>query len=90
MAKQFIVVRQQIIGLPEAWSTQYSWDGQRHDTRQAAIDAGLRGLGHDDFNVGTVEDGRLVAFGWDQYDFAPAAGYDLDEIGRQIGLGVRA
>jgi len=56
----------------------FSWDSELHTYQQDAIDAGLRKLGHDDFNIGYVEDGCLLWFGWmrDQFpeeDYVNAA-----------------
>ena len=95
---QYLVVRQQLWG-------HYHTDGTWHDgvdyvphgdpstDRAALFAAAVDELGHDDFNVATVVDGRVVAFGYDVEDFgpdedgAPHNGHDLDEIAQACGLG---
>lgn len=52
------------VGSLADWSWSYSWDGQLHPTREAAIKAGFAGFGSDDFNVGQVKGGVLVWWGW--------------------------
>jgi hypothetical protein len=47
------------------WTTVYSSDGKRYETRAEAITAGFeRADASDDFNVGRVVAGELVWFGW--------------------------
>jgi hypothetical protein len=86
--KRYLVVTQQIVGSPESWSMDYSSDLETFTDRQAAIDHGEEVLGHDDFNVATVDgDGRLVAFGFDHEDWPNDLDhYDEAEISRQLGL----
>lgn len=79
----YIVIVQQIVGSLESWTTTYDWDGSRHSSHNAAIAAGLADLEHDDFNIGRIENDRLVWFGW-QYEQLPDE--DLDEIARQLSL----
>lgn len=52
------------VGSLDDYSWSYSWNGELHPTREAAIKAGVRDFGSDDFNVGQVEDGSLVWWGW--------------------------
>lgn len=43
----------------------YAWDGVYHPAKALAVGAGWRlADGTDDFNIGWVERGRLVWFGW--------------------------
>ena len=65
---KWIVIKQQIIGNPETWATDYEWIGDSYPSAAEAFEAGCRILDHDDFNVGRIEKGRLVAFGY--YDYA--------------------
>lgn len=71
------------VGTVYDYSWSYSWDGSLHPTRAAAVAAGLKGFGSDDFNVGRVEDGVLVWWGWMSEEHpedlaAAAAGLYLD------------
>jgi hypothetical protein len=83
---RYIVITSQIVGPPADWSTAYSSDMILHDRREVAIGHGLETLGHDDFCIGTVDAGRLVAYGFGLDDFPPEDRDDLDVIARQLGL----
>lgn len=85
---RYLVVTQQLVGSPESSSTDYSSDLETFADRQAAIDHSIEVLGHDDFNIATVDDaGRLVAFGFDHDDWPNDVDhYDGAEISRQLGL----
>ncbi len=53
----------------------YAWDGTYHPAKTAAITVGVRLAGWtDDFNLGRVERGRLVWFGWGDEQH-PVEGY---------------
>lgn len=53
------------VGNPEAgYETVYSWDGLTFPTQQLAIDHGFTLDRSDDFNVGSLVDGRLAWWGW--------------------------
>lgn len=84
-ATSYIYIVHQIVGNPESWSDVYYWDGAHHTSLGAAINAGRKALGHDDFNTGRVEDGCLVWFGWERDHHEDA---DLVDIANQIGLAV--
>lgn len=86
--RRYLVVTQQIVGNPESWSSDYSSDLETFADRQAAIDHGIDVLGHDDFNIATVDEaGRLVAFGFDHEDWPNDLDhYDEAEISRQLFL----
>ena len=86
MPDHFVVIKTQIVGNPADWSYDYTSDLSLHTDRQAAIDHGWQLYAHDDFNIGTVRDRRLVAFGWGMDDFAPEDCDDLAEIERQLRL----
>lgn len=81
----YIVIKQWITSY-EQFTTEYQWDGQRHTSHQAAVSAGFRQFGCDDFNVGRVELGRLVWFGWMNDELSD---YDRDKIASLIGLVAR-
>lgn len=77
--------------LASAWMNEsgsginYDWDGETFQTRDAAIKHGLALRESDDFNVGVVENGKLVSLDWmsEVVDSDTAA---LTEIAEQIGL----
>jgi hypothetical protein len=87
----YVVITQQIEGNERVGFDAYYYSDLKYfTTREAALRHGARERGSDDFNIGTVEDGKLVAFGWGDWDFSvehgdeePHGGYDLDEIARQ-------
>jgi hypothetical protein len=88
---EYIVIRQQVWMNQAGHGVNYYWDWIRHPSRQAALAHGWREEGTDDFNIGTLADGRLVAFGWGEQDFGPDrgddephGGYDLAEIAQHI------
>lgn len=91
--REYVVIQQKLWMNEHGHGCDYIWDSTRHRTRTAALKAGWRELGHDDFNIGTLEDGRLVAFGWGDWDFGPEhgddephGGYDLAEVAHHGGL----
>lgn len=88
-----------IVILQRAWMNEhgsgvnFSWDRVQTASRHLALTHGYRETGTDDFNIGTLQDGRLVAFGWGEKDFGPDrgdeephGGYDLAEIAEHIGV----
>lgn len=77
----YIVITQQI----DTWDgrREFAWDGLRHATHEAAITAGWSTYGHDDFNIGRVQDGDLVWFGW----MFNEVDHERAEVARQLGLG---
>lgn len=68
-----------IVGnMERGYECLYNWNGATFTTQQAAMRAGLRDYGSDDFNVGHLVNGTLVWFGWmeDQHpveDYASVA-----------------
>lgn len=91
---QFLIVCQQLWLNESGHGVDYMPSGPLGPFRSAVIAAAIDDLGHDDFNVATVVNGRVVAFGFDMVDFGPEedgelhGGYDLDEITRACGLDV--
>lgn len=92
MTTHFLIVTQHLWLNETGDGVTYASDGREYVDRAAALIDGQFDLGHDDFNIATVTDGRLTAFGWGMGDFdpdedgTPHGGHDLDEIARQIGL----
>lgn len=92
MSTFYLAVTQHIVGDETHHDVAYATDGREFLSRETAIRWTTGDLGHDDFNIATVTDGRIVAFGSGMDDFgpdedgAPHYGHDLGEIARQIGL----
>lgn len=80
-----MAIQQQIVGTVENFSHVYSKIGLPHPRPSLAVRAGLRTLGHDDFNIGVLRGGRLVELWWmdEQIEEPPEV---LAEIARQIGV----
>lgn len=97
MTAQYVVVVQQLWGRYDRdgmWhdGVEYTWTGGLATDRADLIARAEADLGHDDFNIATIVDGRIVAFGWGMDDFgadedgAPFGGHDLVAITRACGL----
>lgn len=91
--RYYLAVVQQLWLNDSGHGATFHTDGRRYLDRSEALRVTENELGHDDFNIATVDDGRIVAFGFGMNDFGdgedgPHGGYDLAEIGRQIGVGV--
>lgn len=86
-ATTYLVVTQQLYGHPDDHQTVYGTPPvPTFTTRDQANRAGTAHLGHDDFNIATLIDGRLAAFGHGDGDFTPAEFPDLVEVAEQLGL----
>jgi hypothetical protein len=68
---------------PGKWDEYYSWDGQTFSSRELAISHGWSLYGSDDFNVGYMEDGTLVWFGWMNKEFG---WQDREFVAPKLGL----
>jgi hypothetical protein len=91
----YLVVTQRLWLNETGDGVTYATDGREFINRETAIRWATGDHGHDDFNIATVTDGRLVAFGWGMDDFpldedGCPHGHDLREIAEQIGLEVTA
>lgn len=62
--KIFIVIQQRLWCNESGHGIEYSSDYEEFDTRHEAIEHGLKITDSDDFNIGVIEDGRLVSFDW--------------------------
>jgi hypothetical protein len=63
MAVRYIVLCAQVVG-SGPFSTEYSFDGKRFMTREAAIQHGFTKGRSDDFNIGVVINGELISLDW--------------------------
>jgi hypothetical protein len=61
MIKTFIYVAPHVVGTAESWGYCYDTDFVKNDTRELAQKHGERTLGHDDFLVAELTDGKFVA-----------------------------
>jgi hypothetical protein len=82
----YIVLCGQIVGGDGCgFELVYNFDGQRFDTRDRAIAHGFTLGRADDFNIGVLLDGALIALDWMDKPMDTHAPY-LAEIAKQIGL----
>lgn len=84
---EYVVVHQRAWLNEHGHGINYVSDLVRWSRRRQAIIYGFSQANSDDFNVATLRDGELVAFGWMDKDFA-AEDTELDEIARQLSLTV--
>lgn len=61
---KFIVIQQRLWCNESGYGIAYSSDLEEFDTRQEAIKNGFEITESDDFNVGVIEEGRLISFDW--------------------------
>lgn len=81
----YVVICQSVVGGPgSGYAVSYDSDLREFATREAAISHGFKVRDSDDFNIGIVEGGVLVAFQWMH---SPVHGHDLRAISESIGLG---
>lgn len=86
MVTEYIVLCGQVIGGGEyPFEVLYGFDGERFFDRGAAITHGLKIRESDDFNIGVIQEGKLVSLDWmnESIDTAPDV---LDPIAAQIDL----
>jgi hypothetical protein len=82
---EYVVVQTQAgCNATEIWFD--SWELSRHSTLSAAKRSGLRELGHDDFNIAVVRDGRMVRWTWMGEDTEGPTTYDeMVAISERLG-----
>lgn len=85
----FMPVTCSILGNLEDWECVHASIGRSFADRAEAIAWGVEALGHDDFRIATLVEGRLSAIGWGMDDFDPDE-EDLPDIARQMALEVAA
>lgn len=66
MAKrEYVVICAQIMGDgSKPFEIVYGWDMDRFTVRQKAISHGLKIRGSDDFNIGVLENDKLISLDW--------------------------
>jgi hypothetical protein len=60
---EYIVLCGQVVG-SGPFTVEYGFDGERFGDRADAIRHGYKIRGSDDFNIGTLKDGKLTKFGF--------------------------
>jgi hypothetical protein len=81
-----IVILRTITSADPTVGSEAFWDGKHYPTEESAITGGFNDYGAsrlDDFNVGRVQNGRLVWFGW---MFRHELDSDRIRVAQQIGL----
>ena len=62
--KEYIALCAQVITTASGFKTMYWSDDKRFSARKQAIKNGFEIRGSDDFNIGVLEDGKLVSLDW--------------------------
>ncbi|MCK1075549.1 MAG: antitoxin [Escherichia sp.] len=83
--KSYITIHSCIIGSGNDFEIDYSSDCMHFEKRDKAIKHGLKNQGGDDFNVGVVDDGRLVSLDW-MNEVVSSDPDELHKIELAIGL----
>lgn len=84
MSKSYIVIQQYWWCNEKGHGVEYTTDGVDFDKRDKAIKHGLKTQGSDDFNIGVIENERLVSFDWMNKSIDESA-ETLAEIAEAIG-----
>lgn len=61
---KFIVIQQRLWCNESGFGIEYSSDLEEFESRKEAIKHGFEITDSDDFNIGVIEDSRLVSFDW--------------------------
>lgn len=86
MSTEFVVVQTQIVGNPRDGYEFVSWEVARRPSLYSAKRVGLAELGHDDFNIAVLDDGRLTRWTWMGEDTEPPTTHDeLVELAESLG-----
>lgn len=64
MSKSYIVIQQYVWCNESSHGIEYTSDCVEFDKRDKAIKHGFKQQGSDDFNIGVIENERLVSFDW--------------------------
>ena len=83
--QKFIVIQQRLWCNESGHGINYSSDLDTFDTRKEAIKNGFQITESDDFNIGIIENGRLVSFDWMDKPVGESQ-ETLNEISDAIGL----
>ena len=61
---KYIVIQQYLWCNENGGGIEYCSDFEEFDRRDKAIKRGFKTQGSDDFNIGVIENGRLISFDW--------------------------
>jgi hypothetical protein len=93
MAVTYLPMTCQLIGTPADYDTVHAriGDGFQYGYRPDAHAYAFDELGHDDFRIATIVDGKLAGIGWGPGDTPDSVDFDPDEeglaeIAAQLGL----
>ncbi|WP_284882619.1 antitoxin [Citrobacter freundii] len=64
MSESYIVIQQYLWCNENGGGIGYTSDCVEFNTRDKAIKHGFKMQGSDDFNIGVIEDGKLISFDW--------------------------
>ncbi|MGB3443846.1 MAG: hypothetical protein WBA97_34345 [Actinophytocola sp.] len=81
----WVCLQGSIVGTVENYSTVYTRSGGLFTSQHSACEAGIKTLGHDDFNVAHVVNGEVVWWGWME---EPHPIDDAAEAAEQFGWSV--
>ncbi|HAW2975279.1 TPA: antitoxin [Escherichia coli] len=84
MSKSYIVIQQYLCCNENGHWIEYVSDCVEFDKRDKAIKHGFKQQGSDDFNIGVIENERLVSFDWMNKSIDESA-ETLAEIAEAIG-----
>ena len=84
MSISYIVIQQYWWCNEKGHGVEYTTDGVDFDKRDKAIKHGFKQQGSDDFNIGVIENERLVSFDWMNKSIDESA-EKLAEIAEAIG-----
>ena len=65
---------------PVLYGIGYSSDLERFDKREVAISHGFEVAGCDDFNIGVIDDGRLVSLDWMEKPVGNGKGVSVEKL----------
>ncbi|HDS3404983.1 TPA: antitoxin [Citrobacter freundii] len=64
MMQKFIIIQQHAWSNDHGYGIGYSSDLEKFDSREKAISHGFEVAGCDDFNIGVIDDERLMSLDW--------------------------
>lgn len=76
-----------IVGSLESPETVFTWDGTVFARKSAAVGAGFKSFGSDDFNIGHLTNDALDWWGWMHEEHPPE---DRGEVAEALGVTVAA
>ncbi|EPO5322678.1 antitoxin [Citrobacter freundii] len=78
--KTFIVIQQHAWSNDHGYGIRYSSDLEKFDNRGMAISHGFEVAGCDDFNIGVIDDGRLISLDWMESPVGNGKGVSVEKL----------